>query len=196
MKKLTKEQEKFFEEEKMRLEKFFEEPIYQNYKIVFVENEKNPDVYISRENNNLDYLTIGFACLAKQIKGDISNIIFVGHKDYPDCFFVKLFDLVRPPKHGGKRLPSTALMDSVKNIEIVLNRYYQDPDAINITMGMTFCFQATAVLMGYIKSPDIDLKFKYFCDTMYAQELAYQNIKRYVISSNLGALYEMLFGED
>lgn len=195
MKKLIKEQEKFFEEEKIRLENFFEEPEYQNYKIVFVENDQNPDVYISGEHNNLDYLTIGFACLAKHANGDNSNVILVGDKDYPNCFCIKPFNQAIPSKHGEKYLPPTALSDSLKNIEIVLNQYYKDPKRINIAVLLNFCFQATGAFMRYINSPDIDLNFKDFTDTMYAQKLAYENIKRHVISSKLGVLYKKHFRE-
>lgn len=195
MSELTKEQQEFFEKEEKRLETFFENPIYESFKIRYVKKPEKADVFISKNHNIFDYLAIGFICLNKQLKGYTERVVYVGHKKYDNIDVIKLMDNIYPLNGGGKRVPGTALSELIDQIADVAERYYKNPRVCSRMSGLIFAPHLTCVSMGYYEDPDMLLEFENFDDTIYAQQLAFNNLKKHIISSNLGAIYAMLYGD-
>ena len=195
MSDLTKEQEEFFEKEEKRLEDFFETPMYESFKIQYVKDTQNADIYISRSHDILDYLAIGFVCLCKQMEGDSERVVYVGHKHYDSIKKTRLMDQLFPLKAGAKRVPTTPLFDLIEQIADIAERYYKNPNVCTKMTGLTFAPYVTSVAMGYCEKHDIILEFNDFKDTVYAQQIAFYNLKKHIIASNLGALYAMIYGD-
>ncbi len=193
---MTKEQEEFFEKERQRLEAFFKTPTYESFEICYVKNVNEAEVLVSKEHNILDYIALGFACLNKQLKSS-SRIINVGYAQYDSPVLVKILNTVKPCKYGGKRLPESAMMHVLDEISNITREYYTNPEYdihIQIT-GAIFAPFITSIVMGYAKEDEMVLLFRNFEDNAYAQELAFENLKKFIISSTLGSLYEFYFGE-
>lgn len=195
MGELTKEQQEFFEKEEKRLEAFFETPMYESFKIQYVKKPEKADVLISNNHNIFDYLAIGFICLNKQLKGNPERVVYVGHKKYDNIDVIKLMDKIYPISGGGKRVPGTALSELIDQIADVAERYYKNPKVYSRMSGLIFAPHITCVAMGYYEDPDMSLEFENFDDTIYAQQLAFNNLKKHIISSSLGAIYAMLYGD-
>lgn len=195
MEDMTKEQKEFFEREEKRQELLFEEPNYSKYKICYITDSNKADISISKHHIIFDYLAIGYACLAKEIKGDKEHVIYVAHKHYPNMEWVKIQDKIFPPECGGKSIPSNALIEITEDITKILERYYKNPEYPNMLAGIMLYTSVTSAEMGYTEKVDI-LDFENFDDTISAQKLAFKTIKKLVISNWLGSLQCYLLGYD
>lgn len=194
---LTKEQKDFFERKEAELEAMFTNPQYSDYTIHYVQNPKKADVIISKQHISFDYLAIGLACLAKEIKNsDKEKIIYVAHKKYPTIENVLLSDILFPPKFGGRSLAPNALMKLLDETSAVLQKYFSDKTYATSMAGFLFYSQVTSVAMGYSEDSTITLEFENFNDTVSAQKLAFENLKKLVISNCLGSLYALIYGDD
>ncbi len=205
MKELTEEMKKAFEniaqKERERLEPFWSEP--EEYKRLKRKNASflhKPDVYISQRHDFVDFLAIGFACIAKLIEEKDAKNIYVGYKLYPSVEELKHMDIVDPPKFGN-RMQANALyeMDVIRMIQKILEKYYSNPEmgAASMIMGVGVYAYVTTVIMGYTdEKPVIKFEFENFDDTVEAQKVAYRLLKEFVIGNSIGSLQAFIFGED
>ena len=184
---LTKEQKEYLVKEEERLKTLWKEPVYQKYKLKKARRNK-PDVVISEENNLCDFLAIGFTALAKQITNPNDDVIYFAKKRFPTYDEVKFYDLVNPSEFGGHSLAKTALEDVLEEIEEVVKAYHKEDNPGILMNAIAFPVVLVSVEMGYNNNPELSISFKNFDDTVDAQRKAFEALKKFIVSSQLGAI--------
>lgn len=194
---LTQEQKDFFDREEAKLLADFRDPQYVDYTIKYVTDPQQADVKISKNHIIFDYLAIGIACLAKEIKNpDGEKVIYAIHQEYPSIEQVVLHDELYPPQFGGRSLAPNALSDLLTEPDIILQKYFNNKAYLTAFSGFLMYSTVTTTVMGYTENPELTLDFENFNDTIAAQELAFETLKKLTISNCLGALYACLYGDD
>ncbi len=87
-------------------------------------------------------------------------------------------------------------MELLDETSAVLQKYFSDKTYATFAAGILFYSQVTSVVMGYSEDSTITLEFENFNDTVSAQKLAFENLKKLVISNCLGSLYALIYGDD
>lgn len=194
---LTQEQKDFFERKEEELKAQFSEPQYVEYTIKYVKNPRKADVKISKQHIIFDYLAIGMACLSKEIKSNSKKkVIYAVHQKYPTMEDMRLHDLLFPPAFGGHSLPPNALTDLMDETSLVLQTHFHDEKYSTFLSGLLVYQCVTTVAMGYSEDSNVTLDFENFNDTIAAQKLAFETLKKLTISNCLGALYAFFYGDD
>ena len=197
MKELTQEQKELFKRKEEELKAKFTEPKYLEYTIKYIKDASKADLTISKQHNIFDYLAIGIACLAKEIQDcNGEKTIYAVHKNYPSIEAVQLHDILLGTKSGGHSLANNALMELFEEPSIILEQYFADKNYANFLGGILLYSIITATVMGYAENPDLILDFENFNDTIAAQKLAFETLKKLIISNCLGTLHAFLFGDD
>lgn len=173
----------------------FKEPKYKNYRLIYTTDPDKADVKISKNHTALDYLAIGFVALSKQSKEDTPIILAIhddtmGNNQDPYCH---VFIDETSPAHP---LPHNALVEIYQNIDTVVITYLSHPGFSPWGIGLGLPPYFTSLQMGYFKNPDIIFDFEDFNDVLFAQKLAFSNLKKYTISSYLGSLETFITGSD
>ncbi len=203
MEQLTTKQQQmqdFFEVNRSELLKKFSEPQYNKYKIKYTRFSFKADLRISPNHNITDYLAIGLACLAKDLKTGANKkgkrIIYVKHKKYPTPSQVRQYEALAPSPYGGRPLPPNALLELIDECYKILDEYFHDKSYINCLAGMLVYSTVTCAVMEYTDPSSMDLEFENFNDTVSAQKRAFETLRDLIISNILGGLHEIFYGDD
>ncbi len=197
MANLTQKQKEFFKRKKAELNAQFVEPKYWKYTIQYVKRANQADVAISKNHIIFDYMAIGIACLAKELKNSQDKkVIYVLHRDYLSIGESKLYNTLFTQKANTYSLFENALSQLTDEPKLILDEYFSDKTYPSFMAGLLLYSQVTYTAMGYSQNPNVSLDFENFNDTINAQKLAFDTLKKLVIDNYLGSLQAFLNGDD
>lgn len=168
----------------------FTEPEYNNYRLIYTTDESKADVIISKNHTVLDYMAIGFVALAKADTSDDPVIVAMHekqNKNNEESCKVFIGNNVHP-------LNPTSLLHVYEEINSIVQKHLSYENFAGFGIGLTLPLYFSCIYNGHFEFPEINMEFESFDDILYAQKLAFSNLKEFTISSYLGSLAEFMDG--
>lgn len=168
----------------------FDEPVYVDYKIRYVNQPDEADVRISVAHTLADYLVMGAVALAKSVRGETGEILVYDLAD-ERRETIKVF---KGNEYYDAKINSNIFLEIHKPIDTAYNALYVGSPRVmglGIAVGMTLTTHFAGIEMLPLEIVK-KIKFTDFCDTKTAEEDAFILMREICVASVGGVFSEMM----